>query len=253
MLRNIKNKLFGRNIIIGKNNYISPKAIIHNNVIIGDNNKIYDNVIIFPNTKIGNNNYIYPRNYIGDFPIDTNIVNNDYEFKNVKGVEIGNNNLFHLENYILSGIKNKTYVGNNNKILGKNLIGHDVIIKNNVTIYPRCLIGGYVILMDNSNIGMGVTINQKLVIGSYSMIAANNPVVKNIFPYYININNKIHKLNFKKTPKEINDYDFVLRLIDENFNNKNFELEQYYNENKITYQIKNDLNDYIKNMNLIIS
>jgi len=47
-------------------------------------------------------------------------------------------------------------------------------------------------------------------------------------------------------------FHIILRLIDENVNNTNFELEQYYNENKITYQIKNDLNDYIKNMNLII-
>ena len=57
---------------IGKNNIISPKAIIHDNVIIGDNNNIHDDVIIYPNTKIGNNNNIFPRNIIGEFPISSN-------------------------------------------------------------------------------------------------------------------------------------------------------------------------------------
>ena len=69
-----------KNLKIGKNNFISPKAIIHDNVTIGDNNNIYDDVIIYPNTLIGNNNNIFPRNIIGEFPISSDDKYNKYDF-----------------------------------------------------------------------------------------------------------------------------------------------------------------------------
>jgi acyl-[acyl carrier protein]--UDP-N-acetylglucosamine O-acyltransferase len=233
-----------KNVRIGKNNYISPTAILHDNVTIGDNNNIYDNVIIYPNTKIGNNNNIFPRNIIGELPISSNDKYNSYDFNLTKGVIIGNNNLFHVSNIIFSGIDNETFIGNNNKFLAENHIAHDVKVFNNVTFYPRCIPGGYSIYLDNSNIGMNAVIHQKIVVGQYSMIGANNTIVKNVFPYYININNKLHRLNEQKIPKYIKEYDTTLKEINENYIVKKYDTSKF----NLSQEIDDILCEYLKNI-----
>jgi acyl-[acyl carrier protein]--UDP-N-acetylglucosamine O-acyltransferase len=233
-----------KNIKIGKNNFISPTAIIHDNVTIGDNNNIYENVIIYPNTTIGNNNNIFPRNIIGEFPISSSDKFKNYDFSLTKGVTIGNNNLFHVSNIIFSGICDKTFIGNNNKILGENHSGHDVKIMNNVTIFPRCIQAGYSIYLNNSNVGMESVIHQKTVVGQYSMIGANSTITKHVFPYYININNKIHRLNEGKIPVNVKDYDKILREINSNFILKNYNTTKY----NITTDIDDMLCEYIRNV-----
>ena len=227
-----------KNLKIGKNNFISPKAIIHDNVTIGDNNNIYDDVIIYPNTLIGNNNNIFPRNIIGEFPISSDDKYNKYDFNLTKGVEIGNNNLFHVSNIIFSGIDDKTFIGNNNKFLAENHIAHDVKVFNNVTFYPRCIPGGYSVYLDYSNIGMSAIIHQKTVVGQYSMIGANSTITKNVFPFYININNKLHRLNEKKIPDGVKKYDDILQEINNNYIKKNYELSGEINEILNKYLIK---------------
>jgi acyl-[acyl carrier protein]--UDP-N-acetylglucosamine O-acyltransferase len=231
-----------KNVKIGKNNFISPKAIIHDNVTIGDNNNIHDDVIIYTNTLIGNNNNIFPRNIIGEFPISSHDKYKKYDFNLTKGVEIGNNNLFHVSNIIFSGIDNKTFIGNNNKFLAENSIAHDVNVFNNVTFYHRICTGGYSIYLDYSNIGMESVINQRTIVGQYSMIGANSTITKNVFPYYININNKLHRLNEKKTPEYVKQYDDILQEINNNYIKKNYDTSKYSLSNEIT----EDLSEYIR-------
>jgi UDP-N-acetylglucosamine acyltransferase len=238
MLRSFKN------LKIGKNNFISPKAIIHDYVNIGNDNNIHDDVIIYPNTTIGDNNNIFPRNIIGEFPVGSNDKYNLYDFKLTKGVEIGNNNLFHVSNIIFSGIDNKTFIGNNNKFLAENHIAHDVKVFNHVTFYPRCIPGGYSVYLDYSNIGMSAIIHQKTVVGQYSMIGANSTITKNVFPYYINIGNKLHRLNEKKIPEYVKHYDNILQEINKNFILKNFKISDY----KLSDEITEDLSEYIRNV-----
>jgi len=233
-----------KNLKIGKNNFISPKAILYDNVTIGDNNNIYDDVIIYPNTTIGNNNHIFPRNIIGEFPISSNDKYNTYNFNLTKGVSIGDNNLFHVSNIIFSGIDNKTFIGNNNKFLAENHIAHDIKVFNNVIFYPRCIPGGYSIYLDYSNIGMNAIIHQKTVVGQYSMIGANSTITKHVFPYYININNKLHRLNEKKIPDDVKKYDNILQKINKNFILKNYDTSKY----NLSDEIDEDLCEYIKSI-----
>lgn len=216
-----------KNIVIGKTNKISKTAIIHNDVIIGDNNFIGDNVIIYPNTTIGNNNNIFTGNIIGEFAISSNDGWRDYDLYKCKGVTIEDNNVFHVNNIVYSGIENKTYVGNHNKILGECSINHDTQIHNNVVVYPRVITAGYTELLNNSNVGMSAVIHQRIIVGQYSMIGANNMVTKNVFPYYINISNKIHRLNKTKLLDYMLEYDTILREIQHNFENKKYDLIDY--------------------------
>jgi acyl-[acyl carrier protein]--UDP-N-acetylglucosamine O-acyltransferase len=229
-----------------KTNHNSPNLIIHENCIIGNNNHIYDNTILFPKTEIGNNNYIHPYNYIGVLPVDSFSNNFNYDYSLSKGVIIGDNNLLQPQVAILSGVKNKTKIGNNNKLLARTSLAHDVIIKNNVITYPQTIIGGFSILLDNCKIGMSSTINQKIVIGQNSMIGSNNTITKNSFPYFININNKLNGLNKKILPEEINNYESILLEISNNFNNKKYNLELY----ELPNEIKDTLLEYIENISI---
>jgi len=227
---------------LGKNNIISATAVIHDNVIIGDNNYIGDNVIIYPNTTIGNNNRIFNCNVIGEFAINASDGWGDYDLSKCKGVIIGNDNVFHIKNIIFSGIENKTYIGNNNKILGECHIGHDTQIYNNVVIYPRVITGGYSEYLNNSNIGMCSVIHQRKIIGQYSMIGANNMVTKDVFPYYININNKINRLNIAKISPDVLNYDTQLREIQSNIQKGIiYDIDKY----GLSSKIKDELNIFI--------
>ena len=70
-------------------------------------------------------------------------------------------------------------------------------------------------------------------------------ITKNVFPYYININNKIHRFNEVKIPNEILPYDTTLRIINENFKNSNYNYKNY----DLPVEIKDNLNEYINNIN----
>lgn len=205
----------------GLNNYIEKNVIVHKNVIIGNNNKIFDGTILYPNTVIGDNNVILNGNTIGEHPVNANedIENFRKSFDN--GVIIGNNNFFHINNIIFSGVDSPTKIGNYNKLLAENHIGHDTNIENYVTIYPRCITGGFSKIMSNSSMGFYSTIQQKKKIGNYSMLAAGNNASKDIFPFYIQINNKYIRPNNHKIPAflNINKYDKEIRIIAERYRN----------------------------------
>lgn len=241
MIRRLKNIIYRSNIEIGKNNYISPEVIIGNNVKIGENNKIYGNTILHPNTVIGDNNYIYPACRIGDIPSSSNRESYEYDTESFKGITIGNNNYIHSYTFIQAGIDNRSIIGNNNKIMGVVCIGHDIDIENDTTIYPGAMIAGYVDVKTGASIGLRAVINQKIVIGQYSMIASNSTIIKHVFPYYININNVIHRLNARKLPAYINiNDDIVLRKI---YNSGCVDIQN------INKYIKKDIDIYYKSAN----
>lgn len=219
-----------KNIKIGKNNYIEKNVKLHENVIIGDNNKIYNGTIIYPNTIIGNNNIILNNNIIGEHPVHSNVIFSD---KIHKGVNIGNNNFLHVNNIIFGGFYSKTELGNNNELLVDNHIGHDTIITNNVVLYPQCTTGGLSKLMPYSTMGMNSSIQQKMVLGHFSMIGMGNNSSHSVFPFFIYFNNKYIRVNKRKIPEELNidKYEKDLLNIINEFKNKNFDKNILVNSN----------------------
>lgn len=239
-----------KNIIIGKNTYISPSAKIYDNVVIGDNNKIFDDVIIYPNTIIGNNNIIYNRNIIGEIPIQSNGTYQDNDYSKTFGVKIGNNNFFHVNNIIFAGSIKYTEIMNNNKLLSESHIDHDVIIHNNCTLYPQVTFAGHSECLDNSNIGGRAFVSQKKIIGQYSMVGGSQLVAKNVFPYFIYINNKITRFNTIKLPKYIKDSDFevLVKLGNYFYSNKKLDKELFNTEllkTKIEKNIYDEISYFI--------
>lgn len=201
---------FPKNCYIGKNNYIQSGVKLFENVYIGNNNKIYDGTVIYPNTKIGNNNVILNNNILGEHAIEAKY---DFTEKVFKGLEIGNNNYFHINNIIFNGFHRKTLIGDNNKILAECHIGHDTHINNGIILYPRVITGGHSTLLDKSTIGMQSSIQQNSVLGHFSMIGMGNIASHNVFPFYIYFNQKYLRFNKMKIPEKLNiiEYDNDLR------------------------------------------
>jgi len=228
--------------IIGKNNYISRTAIIHENVKIGDNNKIYNNVVIYPNTVIGDNNNIFNNNIIGEYPVQTNTKYRDYDFTKTFGTNIGNNNFFHVRNIIFAGVERPTVINNNNNILAEVHIGHDTIIYNNVTLYPRVITGGFSECMDYSNVGGYGFIQQKKIVGKYCMVGGSQLVAKNVFPYFVYVNGKITRLNHIKLSDDILKNEIEIKKLAQEYYNGNRDL----NLNKLPINIKSEIKLFLK-------
>lgn len=188
-------------LIIGKNNYIEKGVKIYENVVIGNNNKIYDGTFIYPNTVIGNNNVILNNNILGEYGVEAR--DDNFEEKKFGGLIIGNDNYFHVDNIIFNGYEKKTIIGNNNKFLSQVSIHHDNIIHNNVVFYPRAITSGLCTLMDYSTMGMNSCLQQKSVVGSYSMIGMGSVASHNVFPFYIYFNQKYQRFNKVKIPDDI--------------------------------------------------
>ncbi len=236
---------FPKSLVIGKNNYIESGVKIFENVIIGDNNKIYDGTIIYPNTIIGNNNLILNNNILGEFGAERRENIEIFTKKHFNGLKIGNNNFFHVDNKIFSGYDTKTIIGDNNKILTENHIGHDTQINNNVTIYARVITGGYSKLLDYSTMGMYSCIQQNSVLGSFSMIGMGNAVSHNVFPFYIYFDKKYLRFNKVKIPPEL-EIDLYENEIRNLIDNLKFKMINIQKNNKYIPKIINESFDNIE-------
>jgi UDP-N-acetylglucosamine acyltransferase len=216
---------------LGFGNKIAKGVLLGKNIKIGNNNIIYPDVKIYDNTTIGNNNIILSGNILGEYPIHSK-----GEYKDLKrvGLTIGDNNFFHINNLVFSGFKNQTIIGNNNKILAEVHIGHDAIINNYITLFTQTTIGGHTILLDYSGLGMASKIHQNLIIGQYSFVGMNNTITKNVFPFFINLNNQLHRFNNKRI-EEINKIN-IQNLIDLEQDLRDLNKEQSLEEIKLYIQ-----------------
>jgi UDP-N-acetylglucosamine acyltransferase len=221
----------------GVNNIIGKNVKIYENVVIGNNNKIFGGTTLYPNTVIGDYNIILDGNTIGEHPINAKEIFDGFQKNYEKGVIIGNNNFFHVNNLIFGGTDNPTKIGNYNKLLGEIHVGHDVEIHENVHIYPRVLLSGYVKVLSYAGIGVCSSIHQQKIIGDYSFIGMNSTITKNIFPFYKYINQKYTNLNDVRLPIHVcNDRKKLNIIISKFYSNEMYNLK-YYNLNNETNRI----------------
>jgi UDP-N-acetylglucosamine acyltransferase len=93
-------------------------------------------------------------------------------------------------------------------------IPHDCQIEDKVVITPMCVLAGLTRILKGANLGMGATINQRCVIGQYSIVATGAAVLKNVKPFSRYIPNKkisvnnyaIKKYGFTSYEEEISKY-----------------------------------------------
>lgn len=181
---------------------IHPTAVIDERVIIGKN------VYIGPNCTIG-----YPAEYKGNFGS-----NNEFTVEIEDGVTITGNIT------IDAGTVRNTKICTNSMIMKGCHIGHDVIVKENVTISPHCCIGGLVIVEEGANLGMGAIIHPRQRIGSFAMIGMATVVTKKavIKPGHIYVGSPSKEIGINKVGLERNNIsDAKFEQLISDFENRN--------------------------------
>ena len=155
-------------------NYIHPSAIIGKNVKLGNNNYIGPNCLIVGNTTIGDNNHFEAFCSIGTFPEHKEF----FDKKEIKGVVIGNNNVFREFVTVNAGCTQDTVISNRCWMLKGSHVGHDCYIEDDVTLSCNALVGGYSIVMQDANFGLGAICHQRSLIGAYAMLGMGTIVTK---------------------------------------------------------------------------
>ncbi|MDA7688404.1 hypothetical protein N8753_01705 [Pelagibacteraceae bacterium] len=137
-------------------------------------NLIHDTAIIdWEHVTIGKGNKIYPYCNIG--------VDASHSKQGSCGkVNIGNNNIFrenvNIQRPIESSENKVTFIGDDNYFMSNVVIGHDCVLESNIVLGNNTTICGHTYVMKHTTTGVGVSIHQFQVIGSYSMIGLNSVI-----------------------------------------------------------------------------
>jgi UDP-N-acetylglucosamine acyltransferase len=162
-------------------NIIHHTAMVHDSAKIGTGNIIHAGVIITANVEIGNNNEIFPYSVIG-----TTAEHRDFHNKASQMVIIGNDNIIREYVTINAGTIRNTVIGSQCYFLRGSHVGHDCSIYDKVTLSCNALVGGESVIFEGANLGLGVAIHQRSIIGHYCMIGMNSTVTKKskVVPFY---------------------------------------------------------------------
>lgn len=173
----------GANVRMGKGNYIGPFCNIVGDTIIGDNN-----------------------HFEGYCSVGTSPEHREYfEARKMKGVKIGNNNVFREFITINAGTTQNTELENEIWMLRNSHVGHDSLIRSEVTLSCNVLIGGHSIIGKWANMGLGSICHQFSVIGGGAMVGMGCIVTKQtpILPFMTYVGNpaKLLKENTHRSSK----------------------------------------------------
>jgi len=154
-------------------NVIHPTAVIGDDVELGEDNYIGPFCYFTGKVEIGNNNRFEAYCSIGGRAEHIKHWHKDGR------TMIGSDGIFREYSIINSGTNDDlTFIGDNVIILNKAYVAHDCVIEDGVTLSCGVKIGGNVNVMKESNLGMGVTVHQYQVIGSWSMLGMGCVVPK---------------------------------------------------------------------------
>lgn len=210
-------------VIIGKNNYFSRNCTVRSNCIIGDNNYFMGNVIIGSSSR--------------------EVFQGTHRNKCLTQqpmIEIGNDNVFEDNVVIQTSLEKLTKIADHTYIGAFSIISHDVVIEENVIVSTHCSIGGYCIIMKQANLGMGVRVHQRSVVGSMAMIGAGCVVTGHITPFATVVGVPAHFIKVNKVGlmrAGINEKDII--MIEEAFLHGSIDLLPYKYQNVITDFKKN--------------
>ena len=154
-------------------NVIHPTAVIGDDVELGEDNYIGPFCYFTGKVEIGNNNRFEAYCSIGGRAEHIKHWHKDGR------TMIGSDGIFREYSIINSGTNDDlTFIDDNVIMLNKAYVAHDCVIEDGVTLSCGVKIGGNVNVMKESNLGMGVTVHQYQVIGSWSMLGMGCVVPK---------------------------------------------------------------------------
>ncbi len=151
----------------------------HGAIQISDSATLGPFTVVSGPVEIGDNSEIGPHVILGARPADA--------YRDIDpraGVLIGDNVVIHEFSAIQKPLASKaTVIGSNCYLMQGANISHDSHLHDGVILSAGCHLGGYVQVLENANLGMGVVVHQRSVIGAWCMIAAGAAVVRDIRPF----------------------------------------------------------------------
>ncbi len=201
----VRKPRIGLGTSIGKHTCISPECKIGNrvkigdgvimegNIQVGDNTIIDHGVIIRGTTKIGKDNWIYPYAIIGTGPEHRAFAD---KVPSKLRIDIGDRNIIREYCRIhLPTESKKTSLGSDCYIMTNSHLAHDVTVHDHVTLSPLVILGGHTEVFEYANLGISAVIHQFCKIGSYTMVAMNSSITKDILPFSLINRQMFTKIN----------------------------------------------------------
>ena len=187
-------------IRMGSRNTIGPHVVLRGNISLGDDNVLKTGVCFENNVTIGHQNHFYPYACIGSLG---EMGPKGDKFVEEGGVVIGDENI--IREYVCvhspvytyeTSIASKTY------IMNKSYIAHDCVIGEGVVLSAGVLLAGRVEVGNYANLGLGVTVHQRLHIGSNAMVGMQGVVTRDIIPYALVAGNPVRIYRFNRLAAE---------------------------------------------------
>lgn len=146
---------------------------------IGKNFKLGEFSIVRKNVTIGNDVDIREFCVIGCTPF-TLEKNSPVRIPPKGNIVIGNNVFINAQSDVVMGFE-KTTIVEDDVVMGQRvIIGHDSHIHKKAHIMNSCILNGYVTIGENTMLGSGVNIRNRITIGKNTVVGMGSVVVKDI-------------------------------------------------------------------------
>lgn len=176
-------------------NRIHPTAVIGDGVELGDGNEIGPYTVVVGPTVIGDGNWIGPHCTIGTPASDwaaphparwADAPTGDPQ-QDGFGVVIGDGN--RIREYVSAhqGTVRPTRIGRDCYVLRSAHLAHDVQVGDGVTLGSNVVVGGHGEVWALANLGLGVVVHQRAVIGPGAMVGMGAAVTREVGPFTISM------------------------------------------------------------------
>lgn len=171
----------GENTVIGENSYIEPGCLIGHGVIIGKDARILAGAVI-KNSIIGDRVIINEYAVIGSngFTMSNDENGNKFRIPTLGKVIIGNDVEIGAHDNISCGSGGNTVLDDYVKIDALVHIGHDVHLHKNVEVTAGVTFSGFVDAGEESYIGVGSVLRNRISLGEHSFIGMGSNVTKSV-------------------------------------------------------------------------
>lgn len=166
-----------------RGNFIHPSALVSESVVLGSGNVIGPNTIVMGSTVVGDQNIFSPGVVVG-MPSRQRFRNDATKPSPSLSPEIyiGSRNIFYEYVSIHTPMKETTRIASDNCIGARNHISHDCQFGNEVVTAANSSFGGFCVVLDFANFGLGCAIHPRTVTGAYAHCGAGSSIVRHVAP-----------------------------------------------------------------------
>lgn len=162
-------------------NEIHPSVIVQGDVKMGRGNRIFPQTLLIGPLVIGDDNLIGPQVVIGMPGEDSR---DRYYDPGERRVVVGDRNIIREHSSITKPcLHAATVVGNDVFLMQGVHVPHDGIIEDHVVAAVKVSLGGYTHIMPGANLAMGCAVHQRGIVGAYSIVSMNSPLLHNLRPF----------------------------------------------------------------------